>query len=312
MAKNRQRYGEIERRYLAAEGVDATERVVALPHGNGVRVLESGAGRPVVFVHGGSSSGANFAPLLARLGDVRCLSIDRPGCGLSDAVPGAERLRDLDALHDFADDMLVDVFDALELDQPDVVCTSAGGFFTLRAAAAHPERFRRIAVVAWPMGALMASVPMSMRLAVMPGVGALTTRIPPTRFAIRVILRQLGLGPALASGKVSDEMIEWFLSLLRDTDTLTNETKFAPEIITPFKGANTRVQFTDELIGRITASVMFLWGDQDPMGGAEIARSFSSKFQDATLEMVPESGHAPWIDEPDLVASRIAAFVQAP
>jgi len=312
MARNEQRYRATEARYLSAEGVHATERWVEMPEGNRVRLLESGSGRPLLFVHGGSSSGANFAPLLARLSGLNCLSLDRPGCGLSDDVPRMERLRSLDAVHTYADDMLMHVLDGLELDQADVVCTSAGGLFTLRAAAAHPDRFRRIVVVAWTVGAPMASVPMSMRVAMMPGLGPLMTKIPPTRFAIKMILRQIGLGRALNSGKVSEAMIDWFLSLLRDTDTLANESRMSPDLITPLKGANTKVQFTDELLGRITASMLFLWGDEDPMGGAETARAFSSRFADATLEMISESGHAPWIDEPDLVASRIADFVQAP
>lgn len=312
MAKNPQRYRDAELRYLRSEGVEATERYVELATGNRVRILDTGDGRPVLFVHGGSSSGANWAPALARVSGLNCLAIDRPGCGLSDGIPGAERLGVLDELHAYANDMIVDVLDAADLDQVDVVCTSLGGMFTLRAAAAHPDRFRRIVVVAWTIGAPMMSVPMSMRFAVLPGVGQLTTKIPPTRFAIKMILRQLGLGPALESGKVSEEMIDWFLALLRDTNTLVNETRIAPDVITPFRGVNTRVQFTDDLIERVTAPTLFLWGDSDPMGGADIARDFTSRFPNSMLEIVEQAGHAPWIDESDLIARRISEFLQAP
>lgn len=66
--------------------------------------------------------------------------------------------------------------------------------------------------------------------------------------------------------------------------------------------------FTRETIERITAPSLFLWGDEDPVGGATTAELFTGRFSNATLEMVPGAGHAPWIDEPELCARQIREF----
>ena len=49
-----------------------------------IAVRASGAGDPVVFIHGSGMSGATWAPLIACLPDYRSIAIDLPGFGLSD------------------------------------------------------------------------------------------------------------------------------------------------------------------------------------------------------------------------------------
>jgi pimeloyl-ACP methyl ester carboxylesterase len=74
------------------------------------RVQVLGDGPPLVFVHGTSVTGTCFAPLAARLGEQRCLLLDRAGCGFSDRLPA--RL-DLVGFRAFADRYVADVLDAL-------------------------------------------------------------------------------------------------------------------------------------------------------------------------------------------------------
>jgi len=45
------------------------------------------------------------------------------------------------------------------------------------------------------------------------------------------------------------------------------------------------------------------------MGGVEVAESFVAHFADVELEMWPNSGHAPWIDDPELAANRVVDFL---
>ena len=44
-------------------------------------------GIPVLFIHGGPTSGGTWAPLVPRVKGFRCLVLDRPGTGLSDPLP---------------------------------------------------------------------------------------------------------------------------------------------------------------------------------------------------------------------------------
>jgi pimeloyl-ACP methyl ester carboxylesterase len=42
-----------------------------------------------------------------------------------------------------------------------------------------------------------------------------------------------------------------------------------------------------------------------------IARRFAAQLPHATLDLLDGCGHAPWIDEPDLVATRLDDFFAA-
>jgi pimeloyl-ACP methyl ester carboxylesterase len=133
----------------------------------------------------------------------------------------------------------------------------------------------------------------------------LTTSIPPTRGAVRAILRQLGLGPALSDGRVTDESFEWFVSLLRDTPTLRNESRLPRELL---QAAETSVSLPSDLLAEVRCPVRFIWGECDPFGGADIAERFVRQLPDAELELWPAAGHAPWVDNSELAAARVVDF----
>ena len=229
-----------------------------------IRVLELGDGAPVVFVHGASNAATSWAPLAARLTGLRCLLVDRPGAGLS--PPLDERLTDIARFDAFAEDLLVDVLDAAGITDAHVVATSFGGYFMLRGAAAHPDRFRRLVELGWPFGAPVESTPLMMRLAMQPGIGRLMTRIRPNERMVRALLRQIGLRHALESGAFGDVELAWFLSLLRDTATLRNEIDATPRLAT-LRGFDDATLLPSSVLRRVTAPTLFMWGADDPMGG---------------------------------------------
>lgn len=93
-----------EERVFARYGLRPQTRQVRLsePELN-LRAVEVGSGEPVLFMHGISLTTAHWAPLIARLGPLRCLAIDMPGHGESDGVDfrgvdAPERVRSLVAL----------------------------------------------------------------------------------------------------------------------------------------------------------------------------------------------------------------------
>lgn len=260
------------------------------------RVQELGTGSPLVFVHGTSVTGTCFAPLAARLGDHRCLLIDRAGCGLSDPLP---RRLDRTGFDAFADQYLVDVLDALELRTATVVSTSFGGCFALRAAAAHPDRVVAVRHLGWSVGAPISHVPFAMRLAGAPAVGRLMTRAPVPRAAAKAMLAQIGLGGALAAGKVSEELIDWFHSVARDTDSMRNDIDSLPPVTSIRAGLNRDLLLDAQLLGSIEVPVGFLWGTDDPMCTPEAAAAFVSQIPGARLDVLEGAGHAPWIDDVD-------------
>jgi len=95
-----------------------------------------GSGRPIVFVHGNSSSSATWQPLLdGDLGRAyRCVALDLPGHGRSPAAadPDAYSMPGYAAC-------VADVARALDLDRAVYVGWSLGGHILLEAAAHLPD-----------------------------------------------------------------------------------------------------------------------------------------------------------------------------
>ncbi len=303
---NEERYREAERRLWDSVGRHPTERRLHLRGlDTDVRVQEDGDGPVVVFVHGGSASGANWAPLIGHLDGVRAVLLDRPGCGLSPPVDAD--LSDRGRLTAYADELVADVIDALEVPTAHVVATSLGGFFAMRAAAAHPNRIERMVLFGYTVGARLEHFPLSMRLATLPGLRHVMTRLPPTKGAIRAIMRQLGHRAALRDGRITPELLEWFRAVFRHTPSMRNDTNLPRDLLGT--GEQRDSLLPPELLARATCPIRFVWGETDPIGGADVAREFVAYLPQAELELWPATGHAPWIDDPELAAARVSDFL---
>jgi pimeloyl-ACP methyl ester carboxylesterase len=308
MRVNLDRYREAERRVWDKLDITPVDRRVALRSGGEVRVQEVGSGPPVVLIHGVNLAGTSWCHLAAGLDGYRSILIDRPGCGLSDPIVGGP-LRDLAGVEAYADRLLPELLDALELDLAVIGATSYGGLFAFRGAAAAPDRVEKLVQYSWLMGAPGESVPFSARLSGVPGVQAMMTRVPMTRGMVKGALRQFGLGRAIDSGAFDDDMLDWVCALLRYTDTMANDLRSSPKVVTPIRGFNRNLLLTHELLGKLTMPVLFLWGEHDPNGGAAVARSFAPRLPNAALVEVPGAEHAPWIDDPVTCVTCTRAFL---
>ena len=293
----------MEARYWATEGVSPEERWIELPStATRVRLQVAGDGPPVLFVHGGSVNGTCFAPLVARLDGFRCLVLDRPGCGLS--APVRNGLTEIHQFQSFADTLIADVLDGLGLERAHVVATSLGGYFSLRGAAAHPDRVDRVVELGFPVGAPNGPMPLMMRVAGVRSLGRLMARLPVTSRIARSMIRQLGV----RDDRITADGAAWFRSVLNHTRTMRNELDGSP-VLHRLRGVNEDVLLTDDLLGRIRVPMHFIWGADDPFGGAAVAAEFVPRIPGATLELVKGSGHVVWLDEPDLVASSTKRFL---
>lgn len=304
---NEARYREAERRLWDSVGLVPNEKRVHLRRIDcEVRVQEIGEGPPVLFIHGASNSGTSWADLVVHLPGYRCVLLDRPGCGLSEQPKTG--VDDLAALQAFSDTLVVDVLDALDIERADIVGTSYGGYSTLRAAATHPGRIRRVLILGWTLGADNPELPWFMRLGAVPALGRAMAKMPVTEKTVRAMFKRIGLRGALESGRVPDELVSAYTALLRDTPTMRNELEIGRWAMT-FRGMNADLILDEELLGRIEAPVYLLWGEDDPFGPPEVARAFARRIPGAELEIMPNAGHAVWIDDPKYVAKVIDSFL---
>jgi pimeloyl-ACP methyl ester carboxylesterase len=124
---------------------------------------------------------------------------------------------------------------------------------------------------------------------------------------VRSILKQVGLRDALASGRFTDEMLDSYLALLRDTDTMANEASVMSKVFSARRGT-AAISLSPDLLGSVRQPVRWLWGRSDPFGDEVTARAFVAPLPDVDLTMV-DGGHAAWIDDPALAAREAQAFL---
>ena len=301
-------YRDAERTLWRSLDVVPEERWLRLPTlGTDVRIQELGQGRPVLFIHGGSTAGSSWAELAAALPDVRCLLLDRPGTGLSAPLPAP--VRDIAALQRVADVLIPDVLDALDLATGDVVATSFSGWFALRAALAAPSRIGRLALFGWTAGAPVGRLPWMLRIGVMPVIGDLIDRLPVTEASVGAIFRAIGSGDAVADGRITREAIGAYAALLRWTPTLRNDRDLG-RLFLSARGLDDRIVLTADERGRITSPIDWLWGGRDAFGGESIARSFVAPFPDCRLTIASSAGHAPWVDDLAMATSFVRTALE--
>ena len=299
-------YRSAERRLWESRGSRPTEHRVGLRRSDvEVRIQEVGEGSPILFIHGANTSGASWVALASKLLDHRCLILDRPGTGLSGHLRG--RI-DQQRVADLGDTIVGDALDALELDAADLVATSLGGYLALRSAAAEPARVRRMVQFSWPVGAPTEWLPWIMRVNAVPGLGAIIARLPPSARSVRMTFRQIGHGASLNDGRITPEDLETYLALLRHTPTLREDHRLAGAFLSWRHGLN-RSLLSPETLAKVAAPTLFVWGERDPFGGLETARGIVELLPDALLRVVPDAGHAPWLDDLEGSAAAVRAHL---
>lgn len=301
---NEAKYRSAETKLWDSVRLTPTEHFVDLPRiGTRVRIQDVGDGEPVLFIHGGPNSGSAWVELVGQMTGFRCLLLDRPGTGLSnDYVATADRIEE------YRSNLVADVLDALEIDSAHVVASSFGGYCALWSATATPERFQRMVQMACPAMLPGQQPPQFMKALMIPGMRKVIAALPPSKKAQDSIMRQIGHGKSLDAGKLSADGMEWYSSLMRYTNTQRNEFDMIYGARSK-EGFNQSYALGEQVLAAVSTPTHFLWGEDDAFGGEEVARWVVDAMPNATLEMIPDSGHLPWMDDVAYVAQETAMFL---
>ena len=272
-----------------------SQRYVSLDSGPRVRVLEIGSGPPLLLLPGLGMVAAGWNSLLARLTGHRLLAVERPGCGLGDALD----LGGLD-LRTWAIRFVDSLLRALDLQRPALVGNSIGGTSALWYAGAFPDRVESVVTIGAPPFVLDAQAPLALRLLTLGPIGKralsrasaadvdrLFTDMGHPQGAVRAEMREL----ALASRELPDYQ-GGFLALLRAATGLTGR----------------KVALPEAELRRIATPTLMIWGRNDTHGPVETGRRMARVMPNAKLE-VRGIGHLPWLDDPDGCAELINEFL---
>jgi pimeloyl-ACP methyl ester carboxylesterase len=255
---------------------DFTRRDVVVD-GIRVQVLEAGAGEPLVYLHGaGTTSG--FEYLLPLAAGRRLIVPIHPGFGASEDDPAINAMLDY-VVHYAA------LFDQLGLTKPfDLAGHSLGGWIASLFAVLNGKRVRRLAL----------ACPAGLRVPQHPTADMFTIR------AEKVPSLIVSSPEALARMPTASPTTEIKIARYREMTSLARviwDRNYEPKLA--------------RWLGRITAPVLLLWGEQDRIIPIEQAKYWSARLQQCEVATFEGAGHLLLFEAPKAV-TRLAAFFDAP
>ena len=282
----------------------STEQHIRWPGGL-LRVVQSGSGHPVLFLHGITGTLTNFAALAGCLAaDHRCLLVDLPGHGLSGPLDlGGRTPRDVLVA------AVAAVVDELAEGSPVVVVgNSLGGMAALYLASDRPHLVSSVAVLGEPAYAFpgaRARFPLNLIGRRRLGPRILGGPPPPLRLYAQMVRRAYGRHALEAIGRDEldlDRMSVWA------GHNASSVASLMLALMGPHGLAREDVPLSRSDYEQIEVPVWFLWGTDDPFLSPADGRRWVNRLSGATIDVVP-GRHVPWFDAPDLACRRIASLV---
>lgn len=302
MSASHDHFQAADRAFWSYFGLRPTERRLNLNSGLTVRIQEIGEGPPALFVHGAMTAGSNYASLVDHLQNFRCILPDRSVCGLSETWQLQAEFRNQ------AVNVLNDTLDALQLDSVLLVGNSLGGIWSVWFSLVRPMRVSGLAVLGPSIGFAGVRPPPYMRIAAIPGIGALIRRrIRPSRESLPGGFSAMGHGKSIEAGKIPAEFFDWQTNLWTDTKTLQNDLEAVHRAV-GFTGARGWIQLTGDELRTLSVPTLLLTRTDDSHGGLSVASRASELIPNCQVEILTDAGHLPWLDEPEVVAQSLRRF----
>jgi pimeloyl-ACP methyl ester carboxylesterase len=256
-----------------------------------IALRESGAGAPLLMLHGSPDTGEMWLPLMERLaGHAHSFAPDLPGFGAS-TLPASFELT-LDNMADFIRDLL----DALKISEPIVlVTTDFGGHYGLAFATKYPERVRGIAIsntnffpdYQWHSFAKMYRMPLLGELLIATSNKSVISK---SLKSFAPALPDTYLNTSYAVGMGSPSVRKTVLKMYR----ARNSSDFAG--------------WDQKLIALLKEKPgIVLWGDRDPF----IDPAYAERFGAAQVHHFNEFSHWLPLEAPDQVAGALIPWLES-
>jgi pimeloyl-ACP methyl ester carboxylesterase len=281
-------------------------RMVSLAAGEQVYLAETPEPVPdkskelVLCVHGMSGAATNWTDFMAELApDFACAAVDLPGSGFS-PPPAAKRGYAIRALAG----TVIRLIEALDAGPVHLVGNSMGGAVAIRVAATRPDLLRTVTLVSPVLPDLLVR-PELMRfpLAALPGVGEWMmrrTQLIPAENRVAGVLATCYHNPAamhpdrfwhdVAELKRRDELGYSATTLSRAARTIVAE------------NLSLRRYSLWRAAERITVPALVTFGSHDRLVNPRLATPARRAFRDATVMVLPRTGHVAQMERPQLVA----------
>ena len=152
-------------------------------------------------------------------------------------------------------------------------------------------------------------MPSFMRMLAIGPLGRFIARQESTMKVSLSIMRQIGHGKSIAAGGLPAGMMDWYIQLMNNTDTMHNELSVIQHAAS-WRGFRPENTFGAEFLSRIPHPTLFLWGEDDGFGGLDVAKKAVAAMPNAALQSFPDQGHLPWLDDPETNAHIVGEFLR--
>ena len=249
-----------------------------------------GDGTPTVFVHGHPSSSADWVPFMELLGGP-AVALDLPGWGRSERPEGFDYTMDGLAAHYRRFCELLGIGDHH-------LVVHDWGSIGLIGDQRDPARVERVVVInAVPLFEGYRWHPFA-RMWRRRGVGELLN-LTATRVGLGLAMRQASGDRKPMPPQLVDEIWRY------------RQRGVARPTLELYRSADPdRLAAAGARLGELAGPAMVVWGLRDPYLGPELGREFEKRLPGAALVEIPDGGHWPWIDRPDVVGT-VTGFLQA-
>lgn len=300
-------YRSLEEAFLKSCGLQREEQIIAVrKYNTNVRIQVTGEGKPVLFIPGGPSAGTVWAPLAALLPNYRCILIDRPGSGLSAAI-NYQNLTS-QRLTDFITTVVDRILDDLKIDKAAIVGSSFGGYWTLKYVLQQPERVTKLIIEGCPALIEQMNMPSFFKRMTYPLMKWLIPMLPTTISFSKKIMKDMGHTYAMDHHLISEAYFDWYASLCNHTITLKNDLIAINKIMAGGK-VDPQYFLTEDEVAKIATPTLWLWGKNDPFGRYDIGNRLSLNMKNSTIYFFENSGHLPWMDDPNTHSCIIKDFL---
>ena len=240
-----------------------------------IRLMRGGTGSPLVVLHG--ASGASWLPFMQKLAEhFEVIAPEHPGFGESDTPDWLDTVDDLAYFY-------LDLLEQLKLSGVHLVGLSMGGWIAAELAVRSTQRLASLTLA----GAAGLSVP---------GVEQIDPFLLTDEQRLRDFFHDQNKAQDIIARALRPEM---------EDVALKNRTTVARLTWQP-RSHNPHLR---KWLHRIDVPTLLVWGDQDRMFPKEHALAYQELIPGAKVTIVPECGHLPQIEQPDVFASAVTSFV---
>lgn len=241
-----------------------------------VRMLRDGSGPPLLFLHGanGLPQWLPFFEALSAKFDV--LVPEHPGYGTSDNPPWVRNIGDLAMYY-------LDFLDGLGTDKVHLVGQSLGGWAAAEVAVRNCTRLASLTLLA----------PAGLRVK---GVLSGDNFIWSPEEAVRNLYHDQSIADRLLAMPMSDDDADVALTNRYATAKFGWEPRWHNPALARW-------------LHRISVPTLVVWGENDKLFPKDYAAAWGNGVPNCKVEIVPECGHVPAIEKPDVTSKMVLAHV---